>query len=34
LATVLITEGDWYDLFNVKPGDKLYVAPEERPVIW
>lgn len=25
---------DWYDLFNVKPGDKLYVAPEERPVIW
>ena len=25
---------DWYDLFNVKPGNKLYVAPEERPVIW
>lgn len=27
-------QDDWYDLFNVKPGDKLYVAPEERPVIW
>lgn len=25
---------DWYDLFGVKPGDKLYVAPEDRVKIW
>jgi putative endopeptidase len=24
----------WYDAFNVKPEDKLYVAPEERVHIW
>ena len=24
----------WYEAFNVKPGDKLYVAPEERVRIW
>jgi putative endopeptidase len=24
----------WYDAFNVKPGDKLYVPPEERVRIW
>jgi putative endopeptidase len=24
----------WYDAFNVKPGDKLYVAPEQRVRIW
>jgi putative endopeptidase len=24
----------WYDAFNVKPGDKLYLAPEERVRIW
>ena len=22
---------DWYDLFDVKPTDKLYLAPEKRP---
>ena len=25
---------DWYDLFGVKPGDKLYVAPADRVRIW
>jgi predicted metalloendopeptidase len=25
---------DWYDLFGVEPGDKLYVAPEDRVKIW
>ena len=25
---------DWYDLFGVKPGDKLYVAPADRVKIW
>ena len=25
---------DWYDLFNVKAGDKLYLAPEKRIRIW
>ena len=24
----------WYDLFDVQPGDKLYLAPEERVHIW
>jgi len=24
----------WYDAFDVKPGDKLYVAPEDRVHIW
>ena len=24
----------WYDAFDVKPGDKLYVAPEQRVKIW
>jgi predicted metalloendopeptidase len=25
---------DWYDLFGVQPGDKLYVAPKDRVKIW
>ena len=25
---------DWYDLFGVKPGDALYLAPEKRIRIW
>lgn len=24
----------WYEAFNVKPGDKLYIAPEDRVRIW
>lgn len=24
----------WYDAFNVKPGDELYLAPEDRVRIW
>jgi endothelin-converting enzyme/putative endopeptidase len=24
----------WYDAFNVKPGDKLYLPPEQRVKIW
>lgn len=24
----------WYEAFNVKPGDKLYMAPEDRVLIW
>jgi putative endopeptidase len=24
----------WYDAFGVKPGDKLYLAPEQRVRIW
>ena len=26
--------GAWYDAFNIKPGDKLYMAPEDRVRIW
>ena len=25
---------DWYRIFNIKPGDKLYVSPEKRALIW
>ena len=25
---------DWYELFDVKEGDKLYLKPEERIRIW
>lgn len=25
---------DWYELFNIKEGDPLYLAPEERITIW
>ncbi|MCE9687134.1 hypothetical protein LZP73_13125 [Shewanella sp. AS16] len=24
----------WYEAFNVQPGDKLYLAPNERVKIW
>jgi len=24
----------WYEAFDVKPGDRLYLAPEERVRIW
>ena len=24
----------WYTAFNIKPGDKLYLAPEQRVHIW
>lgn len=25
---------DWYRVFNIKPGDKLYISPEKRALIW
>jgi predicted metalloendopeptidase len=25
---------DWYELFDVREGQKLYVAPEKRFYIW
>ena len=31
---VSMTTDDWNDLFDVKPGDKLYLQPEERTHIW
>ena len=24
----------WYELFGIKPGDALYLAPEKRAYIW
>jgi len=24
----------WYKAFNVKPGDKMYLTPEQRVRIW
>ena len=24
----------WYDAFGIKPGDRLYVPPEQRVRIW
>ena len=31
---VVTNTDDWYDLFDVKPTDKLYIAPEKRIRIW
>ena len=31
---VVTNKDDWYDLFDVKPTDKLYLAPEKRIRIW
>jgi putative endopeptidase len=31
---VVTNTDDWYDLFDVKTSDKLYVAPEKRIRIW
>ncbi len=31
---VVANMNDWYDVFNVKEGDKLYQTPEERIHIW
>ena len=26
--------GAWYEAFSVKPGDKLYLKPEDRLTLW
>jgi predicted metalloendopeptidase len=31
---VVVNSDDWYDLFDVKPGNKIYLAPENRVRIW
>lgn len=31
---IVTNTDDWYDLFDVKAGDKLYLAPDERIRIW
>ena len=31
---VVMNTDAWYDLFDVKPGDKFYRKPEERVHIW
>ena len=31
---VVMNTDAWYDLFDVKPGDKFYLKPEERTHIW
>ena len=31
---VVTNTDDWYDLFDVNEGDKLYLAPEKRIRIW
>jgi predicted metalloendopeptidase len=30
----LVNQPGFYDAFGVKPGDKMYVAPEQRIIIW
>jgi predicted metalloendopeptidase len=25
---------EFYEAFNVKPGDKMYLPPEDRVIIW
>ena len=34
LNGVVSNTDDWYDLFGVKEGDKLYLAPKDRIRIW
>ena len=24
----------WYEAFNIKPGDKMYIPKEQRALIW
>ena len=31
---IVMNTDDWYELFDIKPTDKLYVAPEKRVKIW
>ncbi len=33
-ADIVRNSDAWYKAFNVKPGDKLYLAPEDRVKIW
>ena len=30
----VVNQPGFYDAFNVKPGDKMYVAPDTRVIIW
>ncbi len=30
----LVNQADFYRAFDIKPGDKMYVAPEQRVIIW
>jgi hypothetical protein len=31
---VVRNDDGWYEAFQVKPGDKLYLAPEQRVRMW
>ncbi|MNT94840.1 Neutral endopeptidase [compost metagenome] len=30
----MVNQPGFYEAFGVKPGDKMYVAPENRVIIW
>jgi predicted metalloendopeptidase len=30
----VVNQPSFYDAFGVKPGDPMYVAPEQRVIIW
>jgi putative endopeptidase len=30
----VVNQPGFYDAYNVKPGDKMYVAPDKRVIIW
>src|SRR5471030_2180406 len=30
----MVNQPGWYEAFGVKPGDKMYLAPEQRVIIW
>jgi predicted metalloendopeptidase len=34
INAVLRNFDPWYKAFNVKPGDKMYLSPEQRVHIW
>jgi putative endopeptidase len=33
-ADTLRNEDPWYEAFGVKPGEKLYLAPDQRVRVW
>ena len=33
-ADTVRNENPWYDAFGVKPGEKLYLAPQDRVRVW
>jgi putative endopeptidase len=31
---LMMNQQSFYDAYNIKPGDKMYLPPEQRTIIW